>query len=199
MTALSSPAPPGRGSAKAPAELSPGPRALRRARGSPRASFLPAQPPRQGPGGGSRGGSGGDWAGRGRVLAPPRPRPAPEPPGTQGGGGWLRPDCPRRRAPASSSPGKWRGAGGPEQGPEGRILNTHPGPALVTPLTNPTPGIVIAESQGDLERRAGARGRGPCCDSCGRARIFSLNPTVPCRLRNPRTFSLPDPPRRSSP
>ena len=43
-----------------------------------------------------------------------------------------------------------------------------------------------------------ARGRGPWCDSCGRARIFSLNPTVPCRLRNPRTFSLPDPPRRSS-
>ena len=59
-------------------------------------------------------------------------------------------------------------------------------------LAPPAPGIVITESQGDLERRPGARGRGPWCDSCGRARIFSLNPTVPRRLRNPRMFSLPD-------
>lgn len=126
-------------------------------------------------------------------MSGPRPGPAPlrsRPGRREEEGGSTRT---ARGAALLQAPVRVSGAGSGDQNRTGGSdptpgVNTHPGPALAPP----PPGIVIAESQGDLERRAGARGQGPWCDSCGRARIFSLNPTVPCRLRNPRTFSLPD-------
>lgn len=139
-----------------------------------------------GPGGGSRGRSLRGLGGAGgECPAPPRPRPAPEPPGTQGGGrlGWS---SPRRRAPASSGPGKWRGTRRPSWGREGRGRSPQP-----SPDASPR-GMGRRKSRGPGEARP-ARGRGPWRDSCGRAGIFSLNPTVPCRLRSPGAFLLPKP------
>lgn len=102
------------------------------------------------------GAPGGSLRGRGSRSVPrpalTRPRPAPEPPGTQGAGG-TRPSRPRRRAP--SAPG-WvsevRAVGGC-MGPEGVASGS---PAY--PCLEASPGIGAA---GSLGSRGGARGRRP--------------------------------------
>lgn len=159
-------------------------------RGPPPGARGRARPARPGrvarPRGGSRGGSPRGLGGAGgECPAPPRPRPAPEPPGTQGGGRLGR-SCPRRRAPARSGPGKWRGARRPSRGREGRGRGPRPSP------DGPPRDRGRRQSRGPGEARP-ARGRGPWRDSCGRAGIFSLNLTDPCRLRSPRAFPLPKP------
>lgn len=160
MTALSSPLPPGKGVCEGSRRAEAGPRGPPPSARIAALFFLARPAASAGPWGRLawrvRRGLGGAGA---SARAPPRPRPAPEPPGTQGGGRWLGPDCPRRRAPASSRPGKWRGAGGPEQRPEGRILNTHPGPALARPPTPHQPHARNRDrrkSRGPGEARRGA-------------------------------------------
>uniref|UniRef100_A0A4W2C9H9 Nesprin-3 n=1 Tax=Bos indicus x Bos taurus TaxID=30522 RepID=A0A4W2C9H9_BOBOX len=105
MTALSSPLPPGKGVCEGSRRAEAGPRGPPPSARIAALFFLARPAASAGPWGRLawrvRRGLGGAGA---SARAPPRPRPAPEPPGTQGGGRWLGPDCPRRRAPASSRP-----------------------------------------------------------------------------------------------
>ncbi|XP_055411571.1 nesprin-3 isoform X2 [Bubalus kerabau] len=105
MTQLSSPLPPGKGVCEGSRRAEAGPRGPPPSARIAALFFLARPAASAGPWGRLawrvRRGLGGAGA---SARAPPRPLPAPERPGTQGGGGWLGPDCPRRRAPASSRP-----------------------------------------------------------------------------------------------
>lgn len=126
MTALSSPAPPGRGSAKAPAELSPGLRALRRARGSPRASCPPS---RLGRALGAARVAGPEGTGRGGGVSGPRPGPATlrsRPGRREEEGGSART---ARGAALLQAPVRVSGVGPGDQNRDRRVRSSTPTPA----------------------------------------------------------------------
>lgn len=114
-------------------------------------------------------------------MSGPRPAPPRSRPGRREEGGRLGPSRPRRAL--LHAPGRVSGAGPADRAGAGRVGVSAPGPPPTRPLGSG------AASRGDPGSEP-ARGRGPRRDSCGRAGIFSLNPTVPCWLRNPRAFPL---------
>lgn len=145
-------------------------------------AFSPA-----GPWGGSHSSSWRGLGGAGASVTGPRPGPAP-----------LRSRLGRREEEGCSARTA-RGApllharvrvsgsrpGGRAGGRGGRDLSPRPSPDA-SPRDRGR-----RKSRGPGEARP-ARGRGPWRDSCERAGIFSLNPAVPCRLRNPRVLPLPN-------